>query len=84
MKREFWSAKKMMMEYWTENFLLTTAGLRDEAALLDTIRVGGEGRVMFSVDYPFQNDLEISPWFDGLEMEEGTKEGMRGGMRGGC
>jgi predicted TIM-barrel fold metal-dependent hydrolase len=34
---------------------------------------------MFSVDYPFENDLEISPWFDGLEMEEGTKEGIAWG-----
>lgn len=39
MKREFWSAKKMMMKYWTENFSLTTAGVRDEAALLCLVSI---------------------------------------------
>lgn len=28
---------------------------------------------MFSVDYPFEDDLEIASWFDRLEMNGNTK-----------
>lgn len=36
----------------------------------------GEDRVMFSVDYPFEDDVEISSWFDRLEMNTHTKKKM--------
>jgi 2,3-dihydroxybenzoate decarboxylase len=46
----------------------------DEPAMLDTIRVSGVDRVMFSVDYPFEDDLEISGWFDRIQMSLSTKQ----------
>lgn len=33
-----------------------------------------EDRVMFSVDYPFEDDVKIVGWFDRLEMNTETKE----------
>jgi 2,3-dihydroxybenzoate decarboxylase len=42
--------------------------------LLDTLRVTDEDRVMFSVDYPFEDDVQIAGWFDRLEMNTETKE----------
>ena len=69
-----WPAKQTMTYYWENNFYVTTAGVQDEGALLDTLRVTDEDRVMFSVDYPFEDDLEIAGWFDRLEMNIETKE----------
>lgn len=69
-----WEAKKSMGYYWENNFHVTTAGVQDEAALQDTLRVTGEDRVMFSVDYPFEDDVEISGWFDRVELAVETKE----------
>jgi len=42
------------------------------ATLMDMLRVTGEDRV-FSVDYPFDDDLEIAGWFDRLEMNTKRK-----------
>lgn len=37
------------------------------------MRVTGEDRVVFSVDYLFEDDLEIAGWFDRLKMNGNTK-----------
>jgi len=71
---DLWPAKQTMSHYWAHNFYTTTAGVQDDAALLDTLRVTGAERVMFSVDYPFEDDLEIASWFDRLELNEETKQ----------
>lgn len=34
----------------------------------------GPSRVMFSVDYPFEDDTEQAGWFDGLELPQDLKE----------
>ena len=65
-----WPAKQTMTYYWN-NFHVTTAGVQDEGALLDTLRVTDEDRVIFSVDYPLE---EIARWFDRSEMNIETKE----------
>jgi predicted TIM-barrel fold metal-dependent hydrolase len=72
--RSLWPAKQTMSYYWKNNFYVTSAGVLDEAAMLDTIRVSGEDRVMFSVDYPFEDDVEISGWFDRIQMSRNIKE----------
>jgi gamma-resorcylate decarboxylase len=69
-----WPAKKTMSYYWENNFHVTTAGVQDEAALENTVRVSGEDRVMFSVDYPFEDDVEIAGWFDRVELAPETKD----------
>jgi 2,3-dihydroxybenzoate decarboxylase len=40
---------------------------------MDAVRVSGEGRALFSIDYPFEEDLGIAGWFDRLEMNRFTK-----------
>jgi predicted TIM-barrel fold metal-dependent hydrolase len=72
--RSQWPAKQTMSYYWRNNFYVTTAGVMDEGALFDTVRVSGQDRVMFSVDYPFEDDVEISGWFDRVQMSADTKE----------
>jgi 2,3-dihydroxybenzoate decarboxylase len=70
----YWPAKKLLAEYWEKNFWVTTSGVQDAGTLVDTWRSLGEDRVMFSVDYPFEDMVEIGGWFDRLELSQRTKE----------
>ncbi|KUJ06841.1 uncharacterized protein LY89DRAFT_398923 [Mollisia scopiformis] len=70
----YWPAKKPLAEYWEKNFWVTTSGVQDSGTLVDTWRSLGEDRVMFSVDYPFEDMVEIGGWFDRLELSQRTKE----------
>jgi 2,3-dihydroxybenzoate decarboxylase len=69
----YWPAKKTMGEYWEENFWVTTSGVQDDGTLMDTLRSVGEDRVMFSADYPYEDDLEMAAWFDRVELNGRTK-----------
>lgn len=71
---DYWPAKHSMRYYWENNFYVTTSGVQDAGTLMDTIRSIGEDRVMFSVDYPFEDDVEIGGWFDRLELSGLTKK----------
>lgn len=50
-----------------------TSGVQDTGTLMDTLRATGEDRVMFSVDYPFEDHVEIGGWFDRLELNGNMK-----------
>lgn len=69
----YWPAKQTVSYYWENNFYVTTSGVQDSGALFDTLRRTGEDRVMFSVDYPFEDEVEIGTWFDRLEISGSTK-----------
>ena len=62
-----------LQEYWQRNFWVTTAGVMSDSALAQTLQLCGEERVMWSVDYPFEDYDEIGTWFDRLEMNPSTK-----------
>jgi gamma-resorcylate decarboxylase len=70
----YYPAKKTLGEYWEANFWVTTSGVQDSGTLYDTLRGTGEDKVMFSVDYPFEDNVEIGGWFDRLELSTGTKK----------
>ncbi|KAF1356425.1 hypothetical protein BDV97DRAFT_365187 [Delphinella strobiligena] len=55
-------------------FMLRRRGYVILGVLLDTLRGTGVDRVMFSVDYPFEDDVEIASWFDRLELIGNTKK----------
>ncbi|PQE29653.1 23-dihydroxybenzoate decarboxylase protein [Rutstroemia sp. NJR-2017a BBW] len=67
-ERALWPAEKEIGEYWEKNFWVTTAGVRDVGALMDTVRWSGEDRVLWSVDYPFEDTVEMAGWWDRLEV----------------
>ena len=48
-------AKKSMAEYLASNFYLTTAGNFRMQTLLNAILEVGSDRILFSIDYPFQD-----------------------------
>jgi 2,3-dihydroxybenzoate decarboxylase len=55
-----------VMSYLRSNFFITTAGAFRTAALLNTLLEVGADRVLFSVDYPYENVGEQSEWFESL------------------
>jgi len=62
-----------MMFYLQRNFYATCAGVRRDGTLKNTIEEMGEGRVLFSVDYPYESNEDAADWFDGLAFNENTR-----------
>lgn len=57
-------AKKKLAEYLCSNFYLTTSGNFRTPTLSDAILEVGAGRILFSVDYPFEEIRDAAEWFD--------------------
>ena len=62
-----------MMSYLRNNFFITTSGAFRTAALLDTLLEVGADRLLFSVDYPFENMHEQTEWFEGVPISEADR-----------
>ncbi|HBZ1888200.1 TPA: amidohydrolase family protein, partial [Klebsiella pneumoniae] len=67
-------AEKPLMHYLQNNFIVTTSGHFNTHSLNNAIEVMGADRVMFSVDYPYEDIHQACDWFDPLELEAGLKE----------
>ena len=65
--------KLRLQQYWDRKFWITTARVMDGGAFADTLRMCGEVRLMWSVDYPYEDYDEIGQWLDQLEMNENTR-----------
>jgi 2,3-dihydroxybenzoate decarboxylase len=61
------------MDYFRENFYLTTSGTWRTPALLTTLLEVGADRILFSMDYPFENMQEQSDWFELLPLSDTDK-----------
>lgn len=57
-------AKLPMAGYLRENFYITTSGNFHTPALANLILEVGADRVLYSVDYPFEDMIEAKDWFD--------------------
>lgn len=66
-------AKKSMREYMTQNVHLTTAGNFYDPTLHFTMGEVGVDRIMFSVDYPFEETSDACDWFDGAELSDADR-----------
>jgi gamma-resorcylate decarboxylase len=62
--------QKPVTFYLRENFYVTTAGHFRTQALIDTLLEIGPGRLLFSVDYPYETVQEQTDWFDSLPISE--------------
>jgi gamma-resorcylate decarboxylase len=62
--------QKSVTSYLRENFYVTTAGHFRTQALIDTLLEIGPGRLLFSVDYPYETVQEQTDWFDSLPISE--------------
>jgi gamma-resorcylate decarboxylase len=65
-----YAAKKWVADYFRANFYVTTSGHYSTPALIDTIAELGVDRVMFSVDYPFEDCSGAAEWFDAAPLNE--------------
>jgi gamma-resorcylate decarboxylase len=63
-------AKRKVVDYLRENFHVTTSGNFSTTALMATIRELGADRVMFSVDWPFEEIEFGATWFDQVDISE--------------
>jgi 2,3-dihydroxybenzoate decarboxylase len=63
-------AKNGVAHYFRKHFHLTTSGNFDTPALVNAMSVMGADRVMFSVDWPFEDVGEGAQWFDKAEISE--------------
>jgi gamma-resorcylate decarboxylase len=63
-------AKRTMAEYFRNNFYVTTSGNFCTQSLIHTILTVGGDRVLFAVDYPFEDHAQAATWFDAAEIAE--------------
>ena len=66
-------AKRTMGEYFRNNFYVTTSGNFCTQSLIHTILTIGADRVLFAVDYPFEDHAQAVSWFDGVEIAESDR-----------
>jgi 2,3-dihydroxybenzoate decarboxylase len=57
-------------EYLRENFYITTSGNFRTQALTDVILEVGADRVLYSVDYPYEDMVEAAGWFERAAVSE--------------
>ena len=65
-----YAAQKRVADYVLANFHITTSGHYSTPALVNAIAEIGVERVMFSVDYPFEDFSDAAVWFDNVPMNE--------------
>jgi gamma-resorcylate decarboxylase len=59
-----------MSQYLRENFYITTSGNFRTQALTNVILEVGADRVLYSVDYPYEDVVEAREWFDRAPISE--------------
>jgi gamma-resorcylate decarboxylase len=68
-----YAAKNSVAHYFRRHFHLTTSGNFDTPALVNAMTVVGVDRVMFSVDWPFEDVAEGAEWFDTAPISESDR-----------
>lgn len=63
-------ARRPLGDYLRENFYLTTSGNFRTPTLIDAMTEMGADRILFSVDYPFEEVVDAATWFDDAEISE--------------
>ncbi|HTV38503.1 MAG TPA: amidohydrolase family protein [Xanthobacteraceae bacterium] len=66
-------AKREMGEYFRENFYLTTSGNFSTTSLIQAILTVGADRLLFAVDYPFEDHAQGGAWFDAADIAEADR-----------
>jgi predicted TIM-barrel fold metal-dependent hydrolase len=66
-------AKRTMSDYFHTNFHVTTSGHFCTQSLIHAILTVGADRVMFAVDYPFEDHVQGCTWFDAAEIAEADR-----------
>ena len=56
--------KKMPSQYLKDNFIITTSGMNTHAVLKYCVEVLGSDRIMFAIDYPYQESEESADFMN--------------------
>jgi predicted TIM-barrel fold metal-dependent hydrolase len=67
-------ARQTFTEYMRTNFYVTTSGNFHTATLRCAIEELGVDRVLFSVDYPFEECADAAAWFDVCDIGEPARQ----------
>ena len=62
-----------MSHYLRENFYITTSGNFRTQALTNVILEVGADRVLYSVDYPYEDVVEAKDWFEHTAISESDR-----------
>jgi gamma-resorcylate decarboxylase len=65
--------KKRVSDYMRQNFHVTTSGQFHDAAFHCALAALGAPRVMFSVDYPYEDMEHAAAWFDKTALPEADR-----------
>ena len=71
---EFKIPKLTLSEYLKRNIYITTSGWFSDDALLYVINKVGIDRVMFSIDYPYEEQSIASEWLENIPLSFSDKE----------
>jgi 2,3-dihydroxybenzoate decarboxylase len=66
--------KRKPSDYFKSNLLITTAGVFQDSSLLCALAELGDDRVLFSVDYPFEDANRASAWIDAAPISAEQRE----------
>lgn len=66
--------KLPIMEYFKRNIFITTSGWFSDDALHYCIKKLGVDRVLFSIDYPYEDQKAASDWLDNVDLSLEDKE----------
>lgn len=66
-------AARPLAEYFRSNFHLTTSGNFHDSTLHTALREVGADRILYSVDYPFEDFDEAAQWFDAADIGESDR-----------
>ena len=66
-------AKRKMGEYFRQNFYVTTSGNFCTQSLIHAILTLGADRLLFAVDYPFEEHAQAASWFDAADIAEADR-----------
>jgi predicted TIM-barrel fold metal-dependent hydrolase len=66
-------AKRRFVDYFNENFHITTSGNFRTQTLIDAVLELGADRIMFSTDWPFENVDHAADWFDSATIAEADR-----------
>lgn len=73
-KRGFPDLRQLPSQYFQTNITITTSGLEDPGALAFCIEKLGRERILFAIDYPFEDTARAVKFFMQMEMDDQTRE----------
>jgi len=65
--------KRKPSEYFLDNFVITTSGVNWDPPLLYNVDVLGADKVLFAVDYPYQETFEAVNWMNDAPLSDEDK-----------